>query len=122
MWACAWGLTEEQNLCGLVVWNKPAGRDVKATRLNNVAFFSLAAISWQTLGEASEVLSPVGLIGPPTWSLDPSVAGLGTEESCFQDVRHLALKSSQSWRVKDIGRLWGDVEGRHAEQTPGLTE
>lgn len=60
MWVCTWGLSEDQSLCGLVVWNKPAGREVKATRLNNAAFFSLAAISWQTLGEASEVLGPVG--------------------------------------------------------------
>lgn len=59
MWACTWGLSENQSLCGLV-WNKPVGRDVKATRLNNAAFFSLAAISWQTLGEASEVLGSVG--------------------------------------------------------------
>jgi hypothetical protein len=57
MWVCAWGLSEEQSLCGLVIWNELAGRDVKATPLNNVAFFSLATIAWQTLGEASEVLT-----------------------------------------------------------------
>lgn len=90
-----------------------AGRQRRQSHaLNNVAFFSLAAISWQTLGQGSEVLGPVGLTGPTPNSESGTQCGGG-------DVHHLALKSSQSWRVNDIGRLCGDVEGRHVEQTPG---
>lgn len=62
--------------------------------LNNVASFSLAATSWQTLGEASEVLSPVSRVDPHLGVPGPSVGVWGTEESHFHDAHQTPWFSS----------------------------
>lgn len=55
----------------------------KPCRLNNAAFFSLATISWQTLGEASKVQGPAGSMDPPLESETQRGGGAGDRGELF---------------------------------------